>query len=597
MSTPPDATTLMSGPARRQALVVCLTTIFMTLLDMSIVNLTLPQIEQTLHLSPVDTTLMVAGNALVFGLFLIPSGRLGDMYGRRRLLLIGLWLFALTAVGCAVAPNAAVLVGSRLLRGAASGLIAPQGMGIIQRMFDGPRRGRIFGYFGAIVGLSTAAGPLLSGVLIQAFGADAGWRLAFWVTVPVVLVALVLGYRSLPADPERGTAHRLDIPGTALLTLALLFVMLPVLQMSNRSSKPHWWILAVGAVFAVLFVWWERRVDRRGGEPLIAISLLRVRTFTVGVIVVTVFFCGFVSISLIVSMFLQQRMHYTALHAALLMLVFTAGSAVTAIVGGRLAFRYGRWVVPVGAVVGAAGVISLALVGRGIAGSQSAMVLVVPLLVTGAGCGLFISTNQFRSLQNVRHLHGGVAFGVYETAQRIATAVGTAVATALYLHAAGGSGARGGTQNSASGAQLPGANSAVPQSNPGNGAVNHAPGGGAMHHFPGGGANPGGGAIHQFPGGGVNPGGGMVPNGGGGSVSSHGGALHSAGMVSGAHNAIAMGLIAPAIFLAVAAVIALIDALWPRHAEPGAAPHERDSGRRTPSRRASATLSGRGDGK
>src|SRR6266568_7440308 len=130
----PDVIDAMTGSARRQALTVCLVTIFMTLLDMSIVNLTLPQIQQTLHASPVQTTLMVAGNALVFGLFLVPAGRLGDMYGRRRLLLIGLWLFAITAVGCAVAPTAAVLVGARLLRGAASGLIAPQGMGIIQRM-------------------------------------------------------------------------------------------------------------------------------------------------------------------------------------------------------------------------------------------------------------------------------------------------------------------------------------------------------------------------------------------------------------------------------------------------------------------------------
>jgi MFS family permease len=177
---------------------------------------------------------MLAGNALVFGLFLVPSGRLGDMYGRRRLLLAGLWLFLITAVACAVAPTAAVMVGSRLVRGAASGLIAPQSMGIIQRMFDGPRRGRIFGYFGAIVGMSTAVGPLLSGLLIQLFGADAGWRLSFSVTVPVVVIALIVGYRSLPADPARGETHRLDVPGTTLLTLALLCVMLPS---SRRCSS------------------------------------------------------------------------------------------------------------------------------------------------------------------------------------------------------------------------------------------------------------------------------------------------------------------------------------------------------------------------
>jgi MFS family permease len=564
---------------RRQALAVCLITIFMTLLDMSIVNLTLPQIERSLHLSPADTTLMLAGNALVFGLFLVPSGRLGDMYGRRRLLLIGLWLFAATAVACAVAPVAWVMVASRLIRGAASGLIAPQGMGIVQRMVDGPRRGRVFGYLGAIVGMSTAIGPLLSGALIELFGADAGWRLAFWVTVPVVLVALFMGYRSLPADPPRGQSHRLDVVGTVLLTVALVFVMLPILQMSGRGSHPRWWLLGVGAVLLVLFAVWERWVDRRGGEPVISMSLLRVRTFTAGTIVVTAFFAGFASVFVVMAMFLQQGLKYSALHAAILMLIFTAGSALAAIVGGRLAYRYGQWLVPVGAVVAAIGVGSMAVVAHGVQASNAASALAVPLFVGGIGSGLFISSNQFRSLQNVRHRHGGVAYGVYETAQRISTAVGTAIATALYFHAIGtrGAGTRmpdsgGAVQSSASGgAQAGTAGGGATHNHPG-GPLQHSPGG-FTHHNPGAlPQNPGGGTVQHSvgSGGAANNGAGALMHNGGG-VAPHG---TGTALLNGAHNAITMGLTAPAIFLGVAAVIALIDALWPRRPEPGPAAQE-----------------------
>jgi MFS family permease len=507
MPKPPDITGTIALPSRRQALSVCLVTIFMTLLDMSIVNLTLPQIQQSLHLTPTDSTLMLAGNALVFGLFLVPSGRLGDMYGRRRLLLAGLWLFLITAVACAVAPTAAVMVGSRLVRGAASGLIAPQSMGIIQRMFDGPRRGRIFGYFGAIVGMSTAVGPLLSGLLIQLFGADAGWRLSFWVTVPVVVIALIVGYRSLPADPARGGTHRLDVPGTTLLTVALLCVMLPVLQMSGKNSHPHWWFLAVGAVFAALFVWWERRVDRRGGEPVISFSLMRTRSFTAGVIIVTVFFAGFTSIFIVMAMFLQQGLKYTALHAALVMLIFTVGSAAAAIVSGRLAYRYGRWLVPAGAVVAAVGVGAMAAVAHQAQASNAVVALAAPLLVSGIGCGMLISANQFRSLQDVRHAHGGVAFSVYETAQRIATAVGTAVATALYFRYAG---------------------TARPT---GSGAT-------------AGGPRPGGARAGSLD------------------------AMHAttADSLNSIHTAVAAGLAVPAVFLALAAVVGLINLMWPRRA-------------------------------
>src|SRR4030081_3094548 len=203
-------------PRRRHALLICLVAGFMTLLDVSIVNVALPSMEHSLHMSPADVSWAVAGYALTFGLTLVPAGRLGDEYGRRKLFLIGLALFAVTGVLCGAAPTPTGLVAGRLCRGVAAGLLAPQVLGLLQQMYTGPRRGKAFGYYGATVGMSTAIGPLLGGVILQAFGVASGWRFVFYLSIPVVLVALAVGYRVLPAD-RRGRAHRLAPLGVLLL--------------------------------------------------------------------------------------------------------------------------------------------------------------------------------------------------------------------------------------------------------------------------------------------------------------------------------------------------------------------------------------------
>src|SRR4030081_1257106 len=161
-------------PRRRHALLICLVAGFMTLLDVSIVNVALPSMEHSLHMSPADVSWAVAGYALTFGLTLVPAGRLGDEYGRRKLFLIGLSLFAIAAIIRGAAPNATVVVVGRLCRGVAAGLLAPQAIGLMQQMYTGQRRGKAFGYYGATVGLSTAIGPLGGGGVPQGVGGGAG---------------------------------------------------------------------------------------------------------------------------------------------------------------------------------------------------------------------------------------------------------------------------------------------------------------------------------------------------------------------------------------------------------------------------------------
>ncbi|MDX6329905.1 MAG: hypothetical protein QOI83_2288 [Streptomycetaceae bacterium] len=422
-------------PRRQHALVICLVAGFMTLLDVSIVNIALPSMERSLHLSPADVSWAVAGYALTFGLTLVPAGRLGDEYGRRKLFLIGLSLFAITGVLCGAAPNATVLVIGRLCRGVAAGLLAPQVIGLMQQMYTGPRRGKAFGYYGATVGLSTAIGPMLGGVILQAFGVAEGWRYVFYLSVPIVLITIAFGYRVLPADRRGREPHRIDYVGALLLGLGVLTIMLPLMQATGAKAHPRLWLFAVGAAWLVLFRFWERRLDSRGGYPLVNLKLLTVRSYVVGAMIAAAFYSGFTSIFLVITMFFQQGLKYSALEAALSTLIFTVASAGSAIISGRMVHRTGRRTVVIGSAVATLGLTVVALVAHGWTGPDTALVLAPPLLVAGCGCGFVISANQTLTLHEITRANAGVAAGVYETGQRIGTALGTALASALFFGA------------------------------------------------------------------------------------------------------------------------------------------------------------------
>ncbi|HEY4459795.1 MAG TPA: MFS transporter [Pseudonocardiaceae bacterium] len=417
---------------RWPALLICLVASFMTLLDVSVVTIALPSMEHSLHMSPAEITWTVAGYALAFGLTLVPAGRLGDEYGRRRLLLIGLALFAVTGLICAVAPNVLVLIIGRLLRGVSAGILAPQVIGLLQQMYPKRTRGRAFGYYGATTGLSTALGPLFGGLVLQAFGPADGWRWIFYLSVPIVLIALAVGFKVLPAD-RPGRAHRLDFVGVLLLGLGVFLIMLPMLQETGVKAHPQFWLFGVGAVSLVLFVLWQRRMAARDATPLVHLKVLRVRSYAVGTTVAAAFYTGFTGIFLVLSLFLQQGLHYTALHAALTTLIFTLVSVCCAVISGRLVHRVGRPLVLLGTGLATVGLVATALIARGSTVADAPLVLAVPLAVAGAGCGLVISANQTLTLVDITRSTAGVAAGVYETGVRVGTALGTAIAGALYF--------------------------------------------------------------------------------------------------------------------------------------------------------------------
>ncbi len=245
----------------------------MTLLDVSIVNVALPTIKTGIHAGDNDLQWIVSGYALALGLLLVPSGRLGDARGRRTVFMTGVALFALASAACGAAPSATFLVLARVVQGFAGGLITPQISGFIQTLFQGEERGKAFGYFGTMIGVSTAIGPLLGGVLIAVFGNHSGWRAVFFVNLPVGVIALILARRYLPPPkprPADGARTELDPIGVVLLGLAVICILVPFIEQRTWHSplRPLLFVVAaglarpLGAARAAL-----RAHPRAGGQP------------------------------------------------------------------------------------------------------------------------------------------------------------------------------------------------------------------------------------------------------------------------------------------------------------------------------------------
>lgn len=408
----------------------------MALLDVTIVNVAIPSIQSGLGTSPEAVQWVVSGYALSFGLVLVAGGRLGDVHGRRVMLLIGLTAFVLSSAAVGLAPTAELVVVARLVQGVAAGLLTPQSSGLIQQLFSGAERGVAFGYFGTTVGVASAAGPILGGALIALFGAENGWRFVFGINVPIGLVALVLVWRWVPrrrrAEGESDAERHLDVVGALLLGAAVLCVLLPTIEAQGGDGRLF--LLALGAPgLVVAFVFWERRVRRAGLAPLLDVELLR-RTpgYASGIAVGTVYFTGFTGIFLVLSIFLQEEVGYPPLQAGLLLTPFAVGAAVMAPIAGRLVSRIGRRITVVAVAVVLIGLLALLVSLPAQSEAVSWPWVVVPLLIAGLGGGAVISPNMTLSLSDVPPRMGGAAGAALQTGQRIGSALGAAALVTAY---------------------------------------------------------------------------------------------------------------------------------------------------------------------
>jgi EmrB/QacA subfamily drug resistance transporter len=417
-------------PRRWRALSVCLVVGFMTLLDVSIVNVALPSIQTSLHARSSALQWVVSGYALTFGLLLVPAGRFGDARGRRTAFLVGLALFTLSSVLCGVATSPVLLVLARLLQGFGGGILTPQVSGLVQQLFRGAERGRAFGALGASIGLSTAVGPLVGGLLISGFGSGYGWRLVFFVNLPIGIAALVLAARLLPRDqPSRRTSD-FDPIGVGLFGAAVTCVLLALIEQESWGRE-RLLLYPTAAVLLVVWLVWERRYGRHG-EPVVDLGLFRNAGYSAGATIAVLYFAGFTGVFFIFSQYLQEGLRYGALASGAAVLPFAVGSAVAAGVGGRLVPRFGRPLVAVGLLAVAVGFVGTWLAAYLYPGRSVVWATAVPLAVAGLGSGLVITPNITITLQDVPVRRAGIAGGVLQTGQRIGAAAGIAVTGSVF---------------------------------------------------------------------------------------------------------------------------------------------------------------------
>jgi len=432
MSTPTPATTGGRAPATPEAgrrrwlvLAVVLAAAFMILLDATIVNVAIPTIGRDLRASDAAVQWVVAGYALAYGLLLIPAGRLGDRFGHRRVLIIGLVGFTATSALCGAASSPGELVAWRVTQGAMAGVLNPPVLAIIRSVFPTRELGKAFGWYGAMAGVSTAAGPLLGGLLIAADPGGLDWRPIFLINVPVGVATLALVLALVPE--VRGRGGDLDPVGIALITAALLLLTVPLVQ-GPELGWPAWAITCLVLVVPALalFTAWERRRTRHERTPLVDVALFAQRSFAAGVAVALVHFAAFIGLVFTLSLYLQLGAGQSALSTGLVLMGFALGTLLSAAASDPLTERLGRGVLLAGSGLLAAGIAAV-LLALAVAPTPAVWWLVPGLAVAGIGNGLVIAPVTTVILAGVDRRDAGAASGVLNTAQRIGQALGTAL--------------------------------------------------------------------------------------------------------------------------------------------------------------------------
>jgi EmrB/QacA subfamily drug resistance transporter len=423
------------------ALAVCCSALFMTLLDLSVTNVALPSIGDSTGAGPAQLQWIVSGYTLAFGMVPVLGGRLGDDHGRRFMFIVGVAGFVVTSALSGISPNGGLLITARVLQGLAGGLINPQVSGLVQQMFHGRDRGRAFGVIGTVVALGTALGPVVGGLLIAVGGEDFGWRLVFFVNVPLGALVIALAARWLPGPDGSAPARRprLDVLGAALLGLTTLCVLFPTVQYDTVRDARLFWLLAPALPLGLVFLRREWRLTRTRSDPLVDLRLFRQPSYTVGVLLALLYFCAFTGLPLVLALYYQLGLGFSALQSGLGVTAFALGSAVSAPLVGRMVGRFGRPLVIWALVVFGAGALAIDLVVRGTEPTTDPMTallrLALPLLLLGIGSGGVITPNQALSLQDVDPRMGGAAGGVLQTSQRIGSAVGQAVIGSVFFAA------------------------------------------------------------------------------------------------------------------------------------------------------------------
>jgi MFS family permease len=423
----------MRSPSRWASLPVLLAGTFLVVLDAFVVNVAMPSIQRDLGAGDAALEWIVAGYALASAVLLVPAGRLGDRYGRRRVFSAGVALFTLSSAACGLAGSPGFLVAARLAQGLAAALMTPNALALIGAIHTGEDRARALGAYGTVMGVAAVSGQLIGGALLQADVAGLGWRACFLINLPVGILALAFAARTVPES--RGPAGAVDAAGTLLATAGVTLLVLPLVE-GRAQGWPAWtWACLAAAPFAFgAFAAQQRRLAARGGSPLLAPALLARRSFTAGLVIQGALWCGQASFFLVFALYLQLGRGLGALQSGLVFTVLAVAYVVASVRAQGL-LRHGRRLIRGGALTLAAG---HGLLLEAVLSSGSLAALVPGMLLVGAGMGLLIAPVAATVLAGVPAELAGAASGALTTMQNVGNAVGVAAVGAIYFGALDG---------------------------------------------------------------------------------------------------------------------------------------------------------------
>jgi EmrB/QacA subfamily drug resistance transporter len=413
---------------------VVLAAMIMNLLDSTIVNVAAPSIQRDLGLSSAALEWVAAAYTLAIAVGLMTGGRLGDMFGRKRMLMTGLTGFVLASAGCAVAQSPGSLIAARVLQGLSAAMLTPQAFGLIRDLFPPARMSRAFAALGPVIGLSTVAGPIVAGLLLRADLFGTGWRALFLINLPLGAFALVVGARVLPSRPAGGARVRLDAAGTALLAAASFLLVFPLVD-GRALGWPAWLfgMLAAAAGVLAAFAVHQRHRVRSGRTPLVEVSVLGKRSYVSGVVFVLVFFASIVGFSLTMGLFLQIGLGFTPIHASLLLAAMAVGAFLGSGIGAWAATAVGRPILHIGLVIMAAGALVLYLSLHAVHGAVGALDLVPGLVVYGTGMGMIFVPLFSIIMGEIGDHEVGSASGLLESSQQLGASLGVAILATLFF--------------------------------------------------------------------------------------------------------------------------------------------------------------------
>jgi EmrB/QacA subfamily drug resistance transporter len=413
---------------RTIALIVVALAFVMDLLDTTIVNIAIPSIQANLGASYAMIQWLIAGYSLAFATLLITGGRMGDVFGYKRLFLIGVSGFTLASLASGLAWNPEVLVAARLIQGAMAALMVPQVMSMMQIMYKPAERPAVMGIFGALAGVAASLGPVIGGVLIHFNILGLDWRPIFLINIPVGIFAFVMAQRYLP---EGRSAHplKLDGIGTALIVVAMLLLVFPLIQ-GRELDWPLWvyMMMASAAPFLALFGWWLKHKNAKDKSALVPPVLFRTRTFVIGLLVNIIFQGAMAGFFLPFTLLTQVGLGYEVIKAALTGIPIAIGISVTiGLLGQKLIPKLGRYAMTLGTVVMATGLWIIYFFVRHSGLDTTPWEFIPGLLVTGMGMGLVMSPIFAVALTDVDHKNAGAASGVLNAVQQLGGAIGVAL--------------------------------------------------------------------------------------------------------------------------------------------------------------------------